>query len=246
MVQLRPRNPTASATKLSVRSRPIANVKDAVPAAKESNVKAAGHTTDYSNIAARRKGKSGERSNAIQPNTEPGRPKRKRKAIINKAPNKRLKVYVFGDGSAGQLGLGISKNVVEVRRPRLNPFFAPDTIGVTQIAVGSMHAAALTHDNKIYTWGVNDLGALGRDTHWEGGMRNIDQGCIGDDSHSSDLSDSADESDINPREATPTAIPSKSFPQGTVFVELAAGDSTTFVLTDEGLVFGWGTFRVSL
>jgi regulator of chromosome condensation len=36
------------------------------------------------------------------------------------------------------------------------------------------------------------------------------------------------------------------FPEGTVFTQLAAGDSMTFALTDEGLVYGWGTFRVWL
>jgi len=56
----------------------------------------------------------------------------------------------------------------------------------------------------------------------------------------------ASDSDLNPRESNPTAIPADKFPAGTKFVQMAAGDSTTFVLTDEGLVYGWGTFRVSL
>ena len=58
----------------------------------------------------------------------------------------------------------------------------------------------------------------------------------------SDVSESA----INPREATPTAIPASDFPEGTVFTQVAAGDSATFVLTEEGLVYGWGNFRVSV
>jgi regulator of chromosome condensation len=33
--------------------------------------------------------------------------------------------------------------------------------------------------------------------------------------------------------------------QGTVFAQLAAGDNSTFALTEDGLVYGWGTFRVS-
>src|SRR5690606_38978785 len=123
-----------------------------------------------------------------------------------------------------------------VKRPRLNPLLAADTVGVVQIAVGGMHCIALTHDNKILTWGVNDQGALGRDTAWEGGMKDID------DNKSDASSDSGSDSRLNPREATPTAISTDAFPEGTVFVATAACDSASFVLTDECLVYGWGTF----
>lgn len=162
----------------------------------------------------------------------------KKGPVINQAPKQRLHVYVFGEGSSGELGLGTAKNAIDVKRPRLNPHLTADTVGVVQIAAGGMHVAALTHDNKILTWGVNDQGALGRDTTWEGGLRDMDA----DDSDS----DAGSDSGLNPKESTPTAIPSDSFPEGTVFVEVAAGDSMTFALTDEGLVYGWGTFRVSL
>jgi regulator of chromosome condensation len=37
----------------------------------------------------------------------------------------------------------------------------------------------------------------------------------------------------------------KHFPEGTMFTGLVASDSATFVITEEGLVYGWGTFRVS-
>ncbi len=157
------------------------------------------------------------------------------KVVINTAPTTKLHVYVCGEGSAGELGLGSAKNVIDVKRPRLNPNLAADTVGVVQLAVGGMHVAALTHDNKILTWGVNDQGALGRDTTWDGGMKDADD----DESVESD-------SGLNPKESTPIAIPSDAFPEGTVFVQLAAGDSTTFALTDDGKVYGWGTFRVSL
>ena len=162
----------------------------------------------------------------------------KKGPVINEAPKQRLHVYVFGEGSSGELGLGTAKNAIDVKRPRLNPHLTADTVGVVQIATGGMHVAALTHDNKILTWGVNDQGALGRDTTWEGGLKDMD-------ANDSD-SDAGSDSGLNPKESTPTAIPSDSFPAGTVFVEVAAGDSTTFALTDEGLVYGWGTFRVRL
>ena len=160
----------------------------------------------------------------------------KPKVIINHAPTQRLDVYAFGEGSNGELGLGSAKNAIDVKRPRLNPMLSAKDVGVVHIAVGGMHCAALTHDNKILTWGVNDGGALGRDTTWTGGLRDIDE----------DKSDDSEDSDsgMNPLESTPTAIPASSFPEGTKFVQLSAGDSHTLALTDEGLVYSWGSFRV--
>lgn len=169
-------------------------------------------------------------------------PKPKPKAVINSAPTARLNVYVCGEGSSGELGLGAEKNAIDVKRPRLNPHLPADKVGVVQVAVGGMHCVALTHDNKILTWGVNDQGALGRNTTWEGGYKDIEDANKSDDSDD----DSDDDSGLNPHESTPTAIPSESFAEDTTFVEVAAGDSTSFALTDDGLVYGWGTFRVSL
>ncbi|KAL4987138.1 regulator of chromosome condensation 1/beta-lactamase-inhibitor protein II [Aspergillus falconensis] len=168
---------------------------------------------------------------------KPAAVKQKPKVVINNAPTAKLNVYVCGEGSSGELGLGVGKNVIDVKRPRLNPHLLPDAVGVVQVAVGGMHCVALAHDNKIFTWGVNDQGALGRDTTWEGGYKDMDNG--GSDSDS----DSDDNPDLNPHECTPTAIPSSAFPQDTVFVEVAAGDSSSFALTDDGQVYGWGTFR---
>ena len=49
---------------------------------------------------------------------------------------------------------------------------------------------------------------------------------------------------LNPHEATPTPIDSSVFPKDAMFVQLAAGDNVTFALTDDGLVYGWGTSKV--
>ncbi|KAL9033768.1 MAG: hypothetical protein Q9214_007352 [Letrouitia sp. 1 TL-2023] len=100
-----------------------------------------------------------------------------------------------------------------------------------------MHVAAVTKDNKVLTWGVNDQGALGRDTTWDGGLRDIDDA-------ESDASDSSNNG-LNPKESTPTPLPDNSFPQGTVIVKVSAGDSHTLALTDDGHVYGWGTYRNS-
>jgi len=160
------------------------------------------------------------------------------KTIINEAPTERLDVYVCGEGDMGELGLGTGKVAKNVKRPRLNTLLAAEAVGVVQIATGGMHCVALTHDNRIITWGVNDQGACGRDTEWDGGLKDMDA--------KSDASDSDEEEEngLNPREAEPTAIPLDAFPEDTRFVHVAAGDSMSFAVTEEGFVYGWGTFRV--
>jgi regulator of chromosome condensation len=163
----------------------------------------------------------------------------KKAAVINEPPSQRVNVYVFGEGTAGELGLGTAKNAVDVKRPRLNPFLAADKVGVVQIVAGGMHAIALTHDNKVLTWGVNDQGALGRDTTWDGGLKDMDAG--EEDSDDDDDNDNG----LSPRESIPAEVDFSgiTIPEGTRFTQVAAGDSCSFVLTDDGFVYGWGTFR---
>ncbi|KAG4412140.1 hypothetical protein IFR04_014734 [Cadophora malorum] len=166
--------------------------------------------------------------------------------VINKVPTQVLDVFVFGEGGSGELGLGArkgadGKKVIDVTRPRLNPLLSAKDVGVVCIAVGGMHSVALTHDNKILTWGVNDQGALGRATPNEGKMVDLPEGGNGDDDSDSDSDD--DDSGLNPSEAEPRQVDPSHFPEGTVFASVHAGDSTTFALTNTGLVYGWGTFR---
>lgn len=96
-----------------------------------------------------------------------------------------------------------------------------------------MHTVGLTVDNRIITWGVNDNYALGRNTDWDEKLRDVD------------AESDEEEAELNPLESTPAEVPSHHFPAGTQFVQVAAGDSCSFALTNTGLVFGWGTFRVS-
>lgn len=148
-------------------------------------------------------------------------------------------VFLAGVGENGELGMGSGKAGMNAKRPRLNPNLASDTVGVVQIATGAMHCAALTYDNKILTWGVNDQGALGRSTEWDGGLKDMDTG------DSSDSDSDSDDTGLNPRESTPAAVSPEHFPEGTRFASLATADNATFALTTGGHVYGWGTFRVS-
>lgn len=151
-------------------------------------------------------------------------------------PTQILKVFVFGSNQQGELGLGEGASANDVKRPRFNPHLDPQKIGVVQVAAGAMHTAVLTHDNKIYTWGVNDLGALGRGTDWEGGLKEMDA----EDHSDTDSSEGA----LNPKESTPTAVDFSSLRPLPEFVKIAAGDNATFALASDGSVYGWGTFKV--
>ncbi|KAI1343031.1 regulator of chromosome condensation 1/beta-lactamase-inhibitor protein II [Xylariaceae sp. FL0016] len=91
-----------------------------------------------------------------------------------------------------------------------------------------MHTVAINADNKIITWGVNDNCALGRNTQYDGNVRNIDA--------------KDEEGELSPLKSAPTEIPSDCFPADTRFIQVAAGDSCSFALTDTGLVYVWGTF----
>lgn len=171
-------------------------------------------------------------------------PKPKKAAtILNEVPTKRLDIYVFGEGTAGELGLGAmkfeGKKPTEVKRPRLNHLLSAEKVGVVALAVGGMHCVALTHDHRLLSWGVNDNGALGRPTD-AGKMVEIPKDGSDSDSESDD-----EDSGLNPSECEPREIDMNHFPEGTKFAQLIACDSASFVVTQEGLVYGWGTFRVS-
>lgn len=152
--------------------------------------------------------------------------------VINKLPSRKLNVYAFGTGDNSELGLGPEPNAKIVKRPRLNPFLLPEKVGIVAVAIGGMHGLALTHTGQVYSWGVNDQYALGRETKVEAREKNVDE------------SDSDDEEPLNELESTPMLI--DSFPEGTVITRIAAGDSISVAVTDTGKVWSWGTFRVGL
>ncbi|CAK1595156.1 unnamed protein product, partial [Parnassius mnemosyne] len=91
--------------------------------------------------------------------------KKKRGTIqldIPAAPKKRGRIFSCGQGDVGQLGLG--EDVVETTK-----FKHVSALGdkIVDVCAGGMHTVALDSDGKVWTFGCNDEGALGRNTNGE-------------------------------------------------------------------------------
>ena len=156
-----------------------------------------------------------------------------KRGTISEDEHPRLNVYVFGSGSMGELGLGPLAKQRNVKRPRLNTNLLPEEIGIIDVAAGGMHCAAIDVKGRVWTWGVNDQGVLGRDTTWTP-PENEDTAMDSDDE---------DDEQLNPLESTPGLV--EDFPEGVFITKVACGDSITVALTDDRKVYAWGTFRVS-
>jgi regulator of chromosome condensation len=128
-------------------------------------------------------------------------------------------LLVWGTGDMGQLGQG--EDVQE--RPRPSPL-SLNNLAVRKIACGGMHTLALTADGVVWSWGVDDEGALGREVktsndHIMAGM------VAGPSAHCKPDNE-------------PAIIPSISG-----VVDISAGDSHSVAVTSKGEVFAWGSFR---
>ncbi len=67
-------------------------------------------------------------------------------------------VLTHGSGECDQLGLG--EGVLERKKPTIIKSLSDKKI--VAVAVGSLHNLALTADGRVFSWGCNDDGALGR------------------------------------------------------------------------------------
>ncbi|CAD5125687.1 DgyrCDS13894 [Dimorphilus gyrociliatus] len=97
-------------------------------------------------------------------NAKTRQPKVSKKAQVETVPKCSRKVYkepgtvyCLGQNDAGQLGVGDS--ITERKKPaKVN---IPEEI--VFIAAGGMHSLAVSVSGKVFSWGCNDEGALGRD-----------------------------------------------------------------------------------
>ncbi len=77
-------------------------------------------------------------------------------------------VMVYGSGECDQLGkitqlsLGLGdQDYPESKIPKLVSLL--ENIPIVKICCGALHTLALSNEGRIYSWGNNDEGALGRE-----------------------------------------------------------------------------------
>ncbi|KAI5639588.1 regulator of chromosome condensation (RCC1) repeat domain-containing protein [Phthorimaea operculella] len=92
--------------------------------------------------------------------------KKKRNVVqleVPTLPKRRGSVFTCGQGDVGQLGLG--EDVIETSR-----FKHVAGLGekIVDVCAGGMHTVAIDSDGKVWTFGCNDEGALGRATSGDG------------------------------------------------------------------------------
>ncbi|EGW29988.1 pheromone response pathway [Spathaspora passalidarum NRRL Y-27907] len=147
-----------------------------------------------------------------------------------------LDIFVWGTGSMCELGLGPSSKNKEVKRPRLNPYLTEEKLNGTKIvdfSVGGMHTLAVDGKSRIWSWGGNDSGVLGRDTSKaKEVLKDMDGG---------DSDDDDEDGDLNEAESTPGLV--ENLPHDSQIVQVAATDNLSAVLFANGDVYAWGCFR---
>lgn len=68
------------------------------------------------------------------------------------------RVFAFGDGEDGKLGLG---NTLDFVVPFTVNHFINKNIKIAKIAAGHFHSAAIDEKGRLFTWGANTCGVLG-------------------------------------------------------------------------------------
>ncbi|KAI7871894.1 regulator of chromosome condensation 1/beta-lactamase-inhibitor protein II [Spinellus fusiger] len=160
----------------------------------------------------------------------------------------------MGTGDAGELGLGSS--MLERMKPM--PLKTLQDLPICNIICGGMHTMALTKDGKLYSWGCNDEGALGRsgDEYEPALVENLEDVFITKvacgDSITLALSDKGKLycwgtfrcaqgalgfSPSKERQTLPSIYP---YLANDTFVDIAAGTDHCLALSQKGRVYVWG------
>ena len=68
-------------------------------------------------------------------------------------------MYVWGNGSLGQLGLG--RRVTGRRVPVLLPALSHNGVRIVDVAAGNNHSVAVSDRGEVWTWGHGEYGQHG-------------------------------------------------------------------------------------
>ncbi|GAA95104.1 uncharacterized protein L969DRAFT_64913 [Mixia osmundae IAM 14324] len=159
------------------------------------------------------------------------------------ATQTRYAALVCGAGDSGQLGLGTADNATQVWRPRLHALFEKlategklGPSGLADIAVGGFHTIATDSEGKVWSWGANDNAALGRITAVYRDRLPDEQTEEGESGPRVDQDATAE------NEFVPMVVTGLS-DAGFKAVSVAAGDSISLAVSDQGELKAWGSFR---
>ncbi|KAJ1305889.1 hypothetical protein OPQ81_010609 [Rhizoctonia solani] len=151
---------------------------------------------------------------------------------IPEHPRPAHQVLVFGNGDSSQFGMGPNA-MGEYPRPRMQKFFKTaseegklggEGAGVETLAAGGLHTLAVDEAGKVWTWGTNDDGALGRMVEGP------------------DPEDPTKAIDSDLAESTPTVLKTL-VDEGFRAVSVAAGNNVSLALGTDGQLRAWGSFR---
>ncbi|WZN61323.1 regulator of chromosome condensation [Chloropicon roscoffensis] len=133
-------------------------------------------------------------------------------------------VFMFGTGDCGQLGFG--EDVPELPFPKQLKWKG---LCFTKLVCGGMHTLAVSSDGGLWSWGVNDEGALGRLAK-----------------SNNDFVDAQAAGLASAQGAIPENVPGRvDLPSGSRVAQVTTGDSHCMALLSSGEVYGWGAYRNS-
>lgn len=130
--------------------------------------------------------------------------------------------FSIGSNSNGQLGIdpktSHSKQIVEIEfQVKKSENLITERLKIKQIACGTAHTLALTTDNKLFSWGCN----LGKEL----GRKGIEY------------------APAQVKLPHMNKVKSDHPPQQIIIDKIGCGDSSSFVLTGNGDLLGWGVFN---
>ena len=145
---------------------------------------------------------------------------------------------MWGRAQDGRLGLGVGASGATQALPvRVDADTHFGGRRVAQVACGERHSAAVTEDGRLFTWGRNLHGELGRGTDHSASANSLLHG------------ESAAAKPLRPEEgntASAEALASTSAPRMVTALQhvrvtsVAVGRTHTLALTDDGRVFAFG------
>ncbi|XP_019851476.1 PREDICTED: E3 ubiquitin-protein ligase HERC2-like [Amphimedon queenslandica] len=165
------------------------------------------------------------------------------------------KVYSWGQGSNGVLGIG---NTESQTAPTAVAALSGDRI--VHISAGSMHSAAVTEDGVLYTWGKGSYGRLGHGnaedklipTIVEGlnGVKIVQVDCGSGDAHTLALDDTGqvwswgdgDYGKLGRPGSDQNKVPKPISGIGSTspVVKIICGNQISMALTKDGKLYSWG------